>query len=1213
MSIKYILQHLRFVRVGQRIALTLILALLVTASWGQENLDGEVSGTLDIWSKGDRDSFVENVNNGNTYKGWIVNLRASMPSINKRVGYAYHREKVTVPVIGGEMEAFVPRPFSGTFNGNGYNMDVDIRDDDEIQSIGTALFGYIKGATIKNINLTGRVVGGKHAAGLVGVSDSTGNRIENCVVSVAVSGGTHVGGVLGHGKSSDISIDSVVFRGILLGGSEAKGAFLGWGDDGGIKSVTNSLYNNLTQDTSNFDFVKMNAGNVNVENLYKTADYGTYGTLVSLSAPKVPMGYENIVVKKRIAKSVWLDFSMQSPTFYIANYTVVSSATTEMTNGFYWVTDDVTIDSRIVVNGDVTLYLDEGKTLNATKGIEVSEGNKLTIDGLGTLNAKGEKKNAGIGGGNEILGGTIIIKGGTVSAESSEDFGIGGGLGGGTIAINGGKVSAIGKGIGGAGAVVTLGWTNDDDFIYSSGFQGESLDFVEGKRFYFFKNGIYAAVTADNVSGSAKTLFPLKNEKDLNIAHISGIQPYYFYTGDVIELTYKIIGVDGNELVKNMDYMAALDKSTIKDVGKYTFMIKALEGSGCTGSKLVSFEVVDYEQVTVGTSVMHSGYYRVSDDVTIDSRISIDGDVTLFLDSGKTLNATRGINLSNGNKLTIKGEGTLNAKGDSLFSGIGAYDVGTLVIESGIINATGGAEAAGIGGDIHNVGGGNIEIKGGTVTAMGGASGSGIGGGSNRDWAGSYGVCGVVSITGGKVTAYGSGEYPGTGIGPGYPFRQSGVVTLGWTNEDDFVHASYAGVASFNFVEGKQFYYVDNGKNVVAAIEKVKAHGWVLYPFLGEHSLKHAAISGVETSYSYTGNEISPNLVTGFNGESLTSGVDYNVSITKNGVEASAVGVGEYVLTLTGKGYYNGTKEVKFSIVPDVVGDYAAVQVLKDENGTHAVVNADYSGRDTLKIPDAIKVDEIDYERELSPFTPATAVLPFRLPEGTTLNAKFYYVKEVEQVGCSWNAVMKYIGAANLPQPNTPYAVILNKDEDKLEFDLHGKKATVQTAEIADQYDASGKWIFKGVYSYKVWERGDDEIGLAYAFSGSSDGTVPKGHFGRIAIGSKASPMRSYLRKVSSDVRLNCSTQAAPAAARAWGAAAYTANFSNASAEVINVKFVEDDESGKEKTTAIGRLNTATGEIKIDRWYDLKGRKVNNVNRAAKGAYYRRRIIDERR
>ncbi|WP_139259278.1 hypothetical protein [Fibrobacter sp. UWH6] len=50
--------------------------------------------------------------------------------------------------------------------------------------------------------------------------------------------------------------------------------------------------------------------------------------------------------------------------------------------------------------------------------------------------------------------------------------------------------------------------------------------------------------------------------------------------------------------------------------------------------------------------------------------------------------------------------------------------------------------------------------------------------------------------------------------------------------------------------------------------------------------------------------------------------------------------------------------------------------------------------------------------------------------------------------------------------------------------------------------------------------------------------------------------------------------------------------------ESLDVEF--DDENG---TMAIGHLNSATGIITIDRWVDLKGRKIQGKP-SAKGVYF---------
>ena len=107
---------------------------------------------------------------------------------------------------------------------------------------------------------------------------------------------------------------------------------------------------------------------------------------------------------------------------------------------------DVTISDRVEVTGDVTLILPEGMTLTASCGITVTEGNSLTIEGSGKLNATGLLYHAGIGGCEEENCGDITIKGGIINVSGGcGAAGIGGGIAGsgGNVTITGGSVLAV--------------------------------------------------------------------------------------------------------------------------------------------------------------------------------------------------------------------------------------------------------------------------------------------------------------------------------------------------------------------------------------------------------------------------------------------------------------------------------------------------------------------------------------------------------------------------------------------------------------------------------------------------------------------------------------------------------------------------------------------------------------------------------------------------
>ena len=102
--------------------------------------------------------------------------------------------------------------------------------------------------------------------------------------------------------------------------------------------------------------------------------------------------------------------------------------------------------------------------------------------------------------------------------------------------------------------------------------------------------------------------------------------------------------------------------------------------------------------------------------------------------------AWAGIYIELGQTLTISGTGTLLASGgDTGSPGIGGYFMPNVVINGGIITATGGYSAAGIGA-IPGEAFGNITINGGTVTAVGGVGAPGIGAPHDN------GSCGSITI-----------------------------------------------------------------------------------------------------------------------------------------------------------------------------------------------------------------------------------------------------------------------------------------------------------------------------------------------------------------------------------------------------------------------------------------------------------------------------------
>ena len=137
------------------------------------------------------------------------------------------------------------KPFSGTFLGNNKTITATIAD---TGYSGTALFGYINGATIRNLTVAGTIASNhRHMAGLVGFANGT-NLIEGCAVTATLNIGTdYAGGFVGHGLDSNTTIRGCVFKGTMNSSSNPNvGVIWGWGND-----CTPTLENCLEDGTYN--------------------------------------------------------------------------------------------------------------------------------------------------------------------------------------------------------------------------------------------------------------------------------------------------------------------------------------------------------------------------------------------------------------------------------------------------------------------------------------------------------------------------------------------------------------------------------------------------------------------------------------------------------------------------------------------------------------------------------------------------------------------------------------------------------------------------------------------------------------------------------------------------------------------------------------------------------------------------------------------------
>ncbi len=513
------------------------------------------------------------------------------------------------------------------------------------------------------------------------------------------------------------------------------------------------------------------------------------------------------------------------------NYTVLTGGgTTTLAAGWYVVDSDITYNDGIkLYYGDVNLILCNGKTMTVTtahipiKGF----GHTLTIYGqsldsieAGTLNlnctnnpcitemtyiqhsgnvtVSSPNNQAGIEASSFTLnggslyasarsfgistkdGGNLIINGGTVTAIST-DAGYAGINSNGNIVINGGKVETNKIY---AQSNITLGWTNADDYIHAGSYETNAgtISVKSGQSFYY-----------ENDEGEQVIVSDTLNTDQINAIAGKMLRPYY------IPVNY----VDGNG-----------------------------ETHTC----------INYTVLTGGETSLEEGWYVVDSDISYNSTLTLNGDVTLILCNGKTMTVSTSNNCIYGNNhtLTIYGQsldsieagtlnGTNNAKrtievatyiqhsgnvtvnspnhsyaisvqsftiyGGSLYANgrsIGIYAIGNLTINGGSIHASGRTNGI----SVNNYG--DLTINGGTVIAN-----STQNNGSNAGLS----ISGYVVINGGKVEA-------------NKIYVDSNII-LGWTNADDYILAGeYSNFDSDGIVavkSGQAFYYENEDMNVVVS------------------------------------------------------------------------------------------------------------------------------------------------------------------------------------------------------------------------------------------------------------------------------------------------------------------------------------------------------------------------------------------------------------
>ena len=270
-----------------------------------------------------------------------------------------------------------------------------------------------------------------------------------------------------------------------------------------------------------------------------------------------------------------------------------------------------------------------------------------------------------------------------------------------------------------------------------------------------------------------------------------------------------------------------------------------------------------------------------------------------------------------------------------------------------------------------------------------------------------------------------------------------------------------------------------------------------------------------------------------------------------------------------------------------VVTPIGAVTIYDYGDHKEAVINGEYTGEGIIDIPNDISVNSVVFNRTFTENTMSTLMLPFSIDTSKVRGGKIYRFKRVDvnaETG-GWKVVIGRIYTEQVGA-NTPYLVLPTAKQMTFEGPV---TFNTTTSPLENPYglEEGSTWEYKGVYEVTDFDEVKKvENGTMYAFAGEPRVGMSVGKFTKIGTGVKSHPMRAYLVN-HAEIALTKSTSK-------------RMRLGTALPDVIDIE-IEDEDGG---VTAIGKLNTVTGEIHMDRWFDLKGRRLNSKP-TVKGTYYK--------
>lgn len=270
-----------------------------------------------------------------------------------------------------------------------------------------------------------------------------------------------------------------------------------------------------------------------------------------------------------------------------------------------------------------------------------------------------------------------------------------------------------------------------------------------------------------------------------------------------------------------------------------------------------------------------------------------------------------------------------------------------------------------------------------------------------------------------------------------------------------------------------------------------------------------------------------------------------------------------------------------------VVRHFGAVTITEYSDKTVAEIDGNSSETVNISAADKVSVDQIVFKRDFSGGLKSTVMFPFTVSLDEVSGGEFCEFKAMEYSSETNKWTFRVmVPEDNELKANKPYIFIADPDSKNITFNL-SKPVSFSTEKMNPSVD--NRWVFKGSYEKVVLNESHPDWNYGYGYSAEDKNGLTKGKFFRFKTSQFTEatllPMRAYL--VYDNTR---------ALAKSRDAYNYALE---SIPDVVDVEIIGQ----KGIVIGGGELNTKTGELKMDRWYDLSGRRLN-AKPTTQGTYY---------